>query len=114
MVIAPNELVMRARDHIYHVTCFSCASCSITLATGDFFGMKDGLIYCQTHYELLIQEEEFVPDLPPVVPPCGDPMQPVQYYNGVGASHKGRPRKRKSNSNSDMECSSVLGRPKVI
>lgn len=45
--IFPSELVMRARDLVYHVTCFNCASCGTALNKGDHFGQRDGLVYCR-------------------------------------------------------------------
>lgn len=45
--ISANELVMRARDLVYHLHCFSCTSCGIPLSKGDHFGMREGLIYCR-------------------------------------------------------------------
>lgn len=51
--IQPNELVMRARDNIYHIQCFTCNWCNTTLAQGDYFGLKDRDVYCRTHYEMI-------------------------------------------------------------
>lgn len=51
--IYASELVMRVRDNIYHIQCFTCAWCNTTLSQGDYFGLKDRLVYCRTHYELL-------------------------------------------------------------
>lgn len=45
--ISASELVMRARDLVYHVACFTCASCGTPLNKGDHFGQKDGLVYCR-------------------------------------------------------------------
>lgn len=45
--ISANELVMRARDLVYHLHCFSCTSCGVPLSKGDHFGMREGLIYCR-------------------------------------------------------------------
>ncbi|KAL5011794.1 hypothetical protein ScPMuIL_010345 [Solemya velum] len=93
MGIAANELVMRAKDLVYHMSCFSCASCNKTLATGDQFGMKENLVYCRTDYELLFHGE-FMQSMSPGL--AGSPGTHLPYYNGVGAVQKGRPRKRKS------------------
>lgn len=49
--ISSEELVMRARDHVYHVQCFSCVTCNTVLHTGEHFGMHDHLIYCEHHYD---------------------------------------------------------------
>ncbi|KAG8190085.1 hypothetical protein JTE90_006025 [Oedothorax gibbosus] len=53
--ISPNELVMRARDHVYHLHCFTCAACNRPLTKGDYFGLKDDVIYCRPHYEAVLQ-----------------------------------------------------------
>ncbi|XP_049829164.1 LIM/homeobox protein Lhx2-like [Schistocerca gregaria] len=90
--ISASELVMRARDLVYHVHCFTCASCGVPLAKGDHFGMRDELVYCRPHYELLYsQDAAGAPfcDLEAAfragAAPCGAPASPG----------KGRPRKRK-------------------
>ncbi|XP_014615048.1 PREDICTED: LIM/homeobox protein Lhx9-like isoform X3 [Polistes canadensis] len=70
--ILSSELVMRARDLVFHVRCFSCAVCAVLLTKGDHFGMRDGTVLCRLHYEIAAATA--------VVPP---PRQ------------KGRPRKRK-------------------
>lgn len=81
---------MRARDDVYHVHCFTCASCGVRLAKGDHFGVRDGLIYCRPHYETLRHRDYFGPvEL--------EPLSPGAFWNnGYGnESIKGRPRKRK-------------------
>ena len=45
--ISSNELVMKARDWVYHLNCFTCVSCNKVLTTGEHFGMKDDLIFCK-------------------------------------------------------------------
>ncbi|KAF3696285.1 LIM/homeobox protein Lhx2 [Channa argus] len=55
--ISASEMVMRARDLVYHLNCFTCTTCSKMLTTGDHFGMKDSLVYCRLHFETLIQGE---------------------------------------------------------
>ncbi|XP_064649177.1 LIM/homeobox protein Lhx9-like isoform X2 [Lineus longissimus] len=87
--ISSNELVMRAKDSVYHISCFTCASCNKSLTPGEQFGMRDNMVYCRAHYELIMQGD-FMPCLSPSL------NGPVTYYNGVGAVQKGRPRKRKS------------------
>ncbi|EFX65839.1 hypothetical protein DAPPUDRAFT_65174, partial [Daphnia pulex] len=51
--LGSNELVMRARDAVFHLACFTCAACNQPLAKGDIFGMRDGIVYCRLHYEML-------------------------------------------------------------
>ncbi|XP_022908388.1 LIM/homeobox protein Lhx9-like [Onthophagus taurus] len=99
--ISANELVMRARDLVYHLHCFSCTSCGVPLSKGDHFGMREGLVYCRPHYELLDYCD----------PP--DPMDLVYrggespgYYPATPPHHhqKGRPRKRKLGSDGESTC----------
>ena len=86
---------MRAREHVYHIGCFTCASCNKALTTGDYFGMKDSMIYCRSHYELVLQGEFMPPD--GIASNMGPgPHTQIPFYNGVGTAQKGRPRKRKS------------------
>nr|CAD7448285.1 unnamed protein product [Timema bartmani] len=92
--ISASELVMRARDLVYHLHCFTCVSCGGALSKGDHFGMKDGLVYCRPHYEQLLYTHEAVY--------CGDLEavfggSPAHYFaaGGGGGVQKGRPRKRK-------------------
>ncbi|XP_050539958.1 LIM/homeobox protein Lhx9-like isoform X2 [Daktulosphaira vitifoliae] len=51
--ISPTDLVMRARDTVFHVSCFSCVVCMTVLTKGDHFGMRDGAVFCQHHYQQL-------------------------------------------------------------
>ncbi|XP_042276043.1 LIM/homeobox protein Lhx2b isoform X3 [Thunnus maccoyii] len=98
--ISASEMVMRARDLVYHLNCFTCTTCSKMLTTGDHFGMKDSLVYCRLHFETLIQGEYQTHfNHADVVPHKGlGPANTLglSYFNGVGTVQKGRPRKRKS------------------
>ena len=51
--IHAKEMVMHAKEFVYHVSCFNCTHCSRILTTGDHFGMKDSLIFCRQHFEML-------------------------------------------------------------
>lgn len=42
---------MRARELVFHVSCFSCAICGKPLSTGDTAGISGGRIFCGEHYE---------------------------------------------------------------
>ncbi|KAJ9585878.1 hypothetical protein L9F63_020477, partial [Diploptera punctata] len=53
-----TELVMRARDLVFHVHCFTCAVCNTTLSKGDHFGMRDSTVLCRIHYELALSEQQ--------------------------------------------------------
>ncbi|OAD58586.1 Protein apterous [Eufriesea mexicana] len=63
--ILASELVMRARDLVFHVRCFSCAACAVPLTKGDHFGMRDGAVLCRLHYEM---GAELHPSQSPPVP----------------------------------------------
>ncbi|XP_067216505.1 LIM/homeobox protein Lhx2-like isoform X3 [Linepithema humile] len=53
--IPASEMVMRARDLVYHVACFICASCGTPLNKGDHFGQRDGLVYCRSSVDYLTE-----------------------------------------------------------
>ncbi|XP_064799466.1 LIM/homeobox protein Lhx2-like isoform X1 [Oncorhynchus masou masou] len=102
--ISASEMVMRARDLVYHLNCFTCTSCNKMLTTGDHFGMRDSLVYCRLHFETLIQGEyqahfnhagDVASGKGLGESGTGNSLG-MQYYNGVGTGQKGRPRKRKS------------------
>lgn len=104
-------MVMRARDLVYHLNCFTCTTCNKMLTTGDHFGMKDSLVYCRLHFEALLQGEYPAhfnhADVAAAAAAAAaaksaglgaagaNPLG-LPYYNGVGTVQKGRPRKRKS------------------
>nr|XP_028570288.1 LIM/homeobox protein Lhx2 isoform X2 [Podarcis muralis] len=100
--ISASEMVMRARESVYHLNCFTCSTCAKMLTTGDHFGMKDNLVYCRLHFEALLQGEyqlhfnhgEGAAGKGPALGAAAALGLP--YYNGVGTVQKGRPRKRKS------------------
>ncbi|XP_061117265.1 LIM/homeobox protein Lhx2 isoform X2 [Conger conger] len=100
--ISASEMVMRARDLVYHLNCFTCTTCNKMLTTGDHFGMKDSLVYCRLHFETLIQGEYQAHfNHGDVASNKGGGLGAanslgLSYYNGVGTVQKGRPRKRKS------------------
>ncbi|XP_010124709.1 PREDICTED: LIM/homeobox protein Lhx2-like, partial [Buceros rhinoceros silvestris] len=97
-------MVMRARDLVYHLNCFTCTTCNKMLTTGDHFGMKDNLVYCRLHFETLIQGEyqvhfnhsDVAAGKGPALGAGSANTLGLPYYNGVGTVQKGRPRKRKS------------------
>lgn len=102
MGIQSTDLVMRARNHVYHVTCFTCFTCNKALQAGDTFGLRDHLVYCQIHYENSYHAEYIAlsPDMN-----AGQ----LPYYNGVGTLQKGRPRKRRSPNISSDEFAQNIG-----
>lgn len=102
---------MRAKDLVFHINCFTCASCNKTLTTGDQFGMQDDLIYCRTDYEIIFQGDYFSRMHPAL--PCPNNGH-IPFYNGVGtAVQKGRPRKRKNHVIDHDGCPPGMGKEVV-
>lgn len=75
--ILSSELVMRARELVFHVRCFSCAACAVPLTKGDQFGMRDGAVLCRLHYEM---GSELHPAQSPPVPVYPGPHYPGQSF----------------------------------
>ena len=50
-IIPPNQLVMRALDHIYHIHCFACVVCGHTLQKGEEYVVKHGQLFCRMDFE---------------------------------------------------------------
>ena len=95
--ISANELVMKARNHVYHIHCFTCFSCNNLLNTGEHFGMKDSMIYCKIHYEMILHQEECMLNTSPPGGIHHNDLHPgLPFLGGTGTIQKGRPRKRKS------------------
>ncbi|MGH0148967.1 UNVERIFIED_CONTAM: hypothetical protein FKN15_013947 [Acipenser sinensis] len=88
-------MVMRARDSVYHLSCFTCTTCNKTLTTGDHFGMKENLVYCRVHFETLLQGE-YHPQLNYTELAAKGGGLALPYFNSTATVQKGRPRKRKS------------------
>uniref|UniRef100_A0A8C6WHS5 LIM homeobox transcription factor 1, beta a n=1 Tax=Neogobius melanostomus TaxID=47308 RepID=A0A8C6WHS5_9GOBI len=49
--VSPSELVMRALDRVYHLSCFCCCVCERQLCKGDQFVLKGAQLLCKCHYE---------------------------------------------------------------
>merc|ERR1719192_1682897 len=49
--IQPSDLVMKAKQFLFHVDCFRCDTCGLILSKGDLFGMYHDRLYCQVHYD---------------------------------------------------------------
>ena len=47
MCFSKTDLVMRARNKIYHVECFRCAVCARQLTRGDEFVLKFDDLFCK-------------------------------------------------------------------
>lgn len=75
--ILSSELVMRARDLVFHVHCFSCEVCNSPLTKGDHFGLRGCSVLCRLHFEM-----------PPDGPPTG--MFPMHGFPGKSDGKSGR------------------------
>uniref|UniRef100_A0A674MVV1 Si:dkey-90l8.3 n=1 Tax=Takifugu rubripes TaxID=31033 RepID=A0A674MVV1_TAKRU len=64
--IPASEMVMRAQGSVYHLKCFSCATCRVRLVPGDRFHYINGTIFCE-------QDRPGSVLLSPTVPPAGGP-----------------------------------------
>ncbi|CAJ0957940.1 unnamed protein product, partial [Mesorhabditis belari] len=71
--IVESDLVMRARDVPFHMTCFSCSLCGCHLQTGEIFTMNPaGDLFCRLHCDTPIISQA-LPTQPP--PPIDDPIR---------------------------------------
>ncbi|KAI2808251.1 Insulin protein enhancer protein isl-1 [Blomia tropicalis] len=49
-----TDLVMRARNKIYHVDCFRCVVCTRQLTRGDEFALREDDLFCKADHEVVI------------------------------------------------------------
>ncbi|KAI8517900.1 LIM/homeobox protein Lhx2 [Branchiostoma belcheri] len=96
--ITAREMVMRARDSVFHLACFTCVTCDKALTTGDEFGMQGSAIYCRYHYETFMRSDGRYGAAMGTKPLPHSPY----YHSPAGVSYRGRPRKR---GDSDSYCS---------
>ncbi|XP_034437486.1 insulin gene enhancer protein isl-2b isoform X3 [Hippoglossus hippoglossus] len=50
-----SDLVMRARDNVYHIECFRCSVCSRQLLPGDEFSLREEELLCRADHSLLLE-----------------------------------------------------------
>lgn len=55
MGFCSSDLVMRARDNVYHMECFRCSVCSRHLLPGDEFSLRDDELLCRADHGLLVE-----------------------------------------------------------
>lgn len=55
MGFSSSDLVMRARDSVFHVECFRCAVCSRQLLPGDEFSLREHELLCRADHGLLLE-----------------------------------------------------------
>ena len=62
-----GEGVQRVGDNSYHLTCFSCSVCNLSLEQGMEVGLgHQGELLCREHWEKMREEEEDVTEEDPV------------------------------------------------
>ncbi|TSK13275.1 LIM domain only protein 3 [Bagarius yarrelli] len=62
-LIPAFEMVMRAKENVYHLDCFACQLCNQRFCVGDKFFLKNNMILCQTDYEEGLMKEGYAPQL---------------------------------------------------
>ncbi|KAG7236818.1 hypothetical protein INR49_000195, partial [Caranx melampygus] len=60
-LIPAFEMVMRAKENVYHLDCFACQLCNQRFCVGDKFFLKNNMILCQTDYEEGLMKEGYAP-----------------------------------------------------
>ncbi|XP_019755639.1 LIM homeobox transcription factor 1-beta [Dendroctonus ponderosae] len=49
--LLPQEMVMRAQQHVYHLPCFVCVVCCQPLQKGEQFVLRAGQLFCRQDFE---------------------------------------------------------------
>ncbi|KAI7814442.1 insulin gene enhancer protein isl-2b, partial [Triplophysa rosa] len=65
-----SDLVMRARDSVYHIECFRCSVCSRQLLPGDEFSVRDAELLCRADHGLCLEHG-----------PAGSPLSPRNIHS---------------------------------
>ena len=70
------NLVMRARERVYHVDCFRCVACRRRLDSGDEFAARrgDGGLVCRQHFD----RDPAAEDPAPPSSSCTEPRHAVE------------------------------------
>lgn len=76
-----SDLVMRARDSVYHIECFRCSVCSRQLLPGDEFSLREHELLCRADHGLLLERAA-----------AGSPRSPGPLPGARGLHLPGKPR----------------------
>ena len=76
---------MRANNRIYHVECFRCCMCNISLAPGDEFALKEEGLLCKADNEIYEKTSAITNNQPPPPPPP-PPLTTCQNITNLPAS----------------------------
>ncbi|KAM9807494.1 insulin gene enhancer protein isl-2a isoform 1-T1 [Neosynchiropus ocellatus] len=78
-----SDLVMRARDRVFHMECFRCSVCSQNLLPGDEFSLRDDELLCRADHCLLLDRSAAGSPLSP----GGLPARPLHCPEPVSVRH---------------------------
>ena len=54
LTVSASELVMRVKELVFHIDCFTCHACNERFVRGQELAVVDDIIYCTTHYHQLL------------------------------------------------------------
>ena len=63
LLVSSTELVMRVKQLVFHVNCFTCHVCSESFSRGQQMALVGDNIYCTAHYQQLLASLSAVDDL---------------------------------------------------
>lgn len=87
-VIPAFEMVMRARNNVYHLECFACQQCNHRFCVGDKFYLCENKILCEYDYEerLVFASMANHPMLKRQIGQGGGQQQQQQQNSGAGGA----------------------------
>eukprot|EP00092_Neocalanus_flemingeri_P013881 GFUD01014975.1.p1 GENE.GFUD01014975.1~~GFUD01014975.1.p1 ORF type:complete len:229 (+),score=65.58 GFUD01014975.1:214-900(+) len=108
-MIPAFELVMRAKENVYHMDCFACQQCASRFCVGDKFFLFQNKLLCSRDYEDSLFYSTF-PHLPPPQPNLSTTTTPPSLDTLHGARLEGTTQKI-SDSSGLSEFSSQSSSP---
>ena len=69
-----DDLVMRAKNKIYHLDCFRCVACDKKLVPGDEFALRHDGLFCKDDHQVDLAVSATVPSA--AGPPMSGQVQP--------------------------------------
>ena len=85
-----SDLVMRARDNVYHMECFRCSVCSRHLLPGDEFSLRDEELLCRADHGLLMERSS-----------AGSPISPGNIHSSRSVHMTGQYNNYNNNNNNN-------------
>ncbi|CAG9856190.1 unnamed protein product [Phyllotreta striolata] len=110
-VIPAFEMVMRARNNVYHLECFACQQCNHRFCVGDRFYLCENKILCEYDYEERLVFANMAYNPPPLshlkrqtsLPP------PASMQNHAMNGHRGASSNGDLNNNSNQPAGNQMG-----